>query len=301
MAQDVVFARVPGTGQPLLCDVWQPPRGVSSSGLALVYLHGSGWYLSDKDVGTRPFFRHLSSQGHVIVDVAYRLCPEVDMWQMVGDVKRAVAWIKANAAEYGVDPARVVLAGGSAGAHLALLAAYAPDHHDLTPDELAGADLTVRAVVAFYGPTDLRAIVDYNEDLIRWQGDNSRPAAGVAPGGRFGWGTEQLDRTLSSPCTPDDLVGGMPDAVPEMYDLGSPLHHAGPGCPPTYLVHGTHDMLVPVASARALYQKLVAADVPAVYLELPQTDHAFDLVLPYLSPPAQVAWYEVERFLALMV
>ncbi|MGD8398270.1 MAG: alpha/beta hydrolase [Anaerolineae bacterium] len=300
LARDVLFARVPGTERPLLCDVWQPPPGVAPSGLAFVYLHGSGWYLSDKDVGTRPFFRHLASQGHVIVDVAYRLCPEADMWGMVGDVKRAVAWIKANAADYGVDPGCVVLAGGSAGAHLALLAAYTPDHPELTPDELAGVDVTVRAVVAFYGPTDLRAIIDYNEDLIRWQGENSRPAVHIAPQGRFGWGAQQLDRTLSSRCTPKDLVGGVPEEVPEMYDLGSPLHHAGPGCPPTFLVHGTHDLLVPVASVRALHRKLLAADVPVVYLELPETDHAFDLVLPRFSPPAQVAWYEVERFLALV-
>lgn len=56
-----------------------------------MYLHGSAWYLLDKDYGTRPFSRHLAAQGHVIMDVAYRLCPEVDIYEMVGDVKRAVA------------------------------------------------------------------------------------------------------------------------------------------------------------------------------------------------------------------
>ena len=47
----------------LLCDLWQPLRGVAPSGLALVYLHGSAWYLLDKDFFTRPFFRHLAAQG----------------------------------------------------------------------------------------------------------------------------------------------------------------------------------------------------------------------------------------------
>ena len=79
------------TDRKLLCDVWQPPEGVARSGLALVYLHASAWWILDKDSGTRPLFRHLAAQGHVIMDVSYRLCPEVDIYGMIGDVKRAVA------------------------------------------------------------------------------------------------------------------------------------------------------------------------------------------------------------------
>lgn len=75
--QDVVFWTVPGLAgsqRLLLCDLWQPPAGVEPSGLALIYLHGSVWHFLDKDVMTRPFFRHLAGQGHVVMDVAYRLC-----------------------------------------------------------------------------------------------------------------------------------------------------------------------------------------------------------------------------------
>ena len=94
LRRDVAFATVPGTGRALLCDVWQPPPGVAPSGLAVVYLHGSAWYVFDKDFFTRPLFRHLAAQGHVIVDVAYRLFPETDVPGMVGDAKRAVAWVR---------------------------------------------------------------------------------------------------------------------------------------------------------------------------------------------------------------
>ena len=93
LRQDVVFATVPGTGRDLLCDVWQPPAEVPASGLAVVYLHGSAWCMLDKDVGTRPLFRHLAAQGHVVVDVAYRLFPETDLPGMVADAKRALAWV----------------------------------------------------------------------------------------------------------------------------------------------------------------------------------------------------------------
>src|SRR5262249_23121180 len=114
--RDISFWTIPcpgGAERKLLCDVWQPPDGVTRSGLALIFLHGSGWWAFDKDFGTRPLFRHLAAQGHVIMDVAYRLCPEVDIYDMLGDVKRAVAWMKDHAGRYGVNPERVVLGGAS--------------------------------------------------------------------------------------------------------------------------------------------------------------------------------------------
>ncbi len=125
--RDIPFWTIPGTQRELLCDIWRPAGG-DVSGLALVYFHGSAWAVLDKDFGTRPLFRHLVAQGHTVMDVAYRLCPEVDIYGMIGDVKRAIAWMKANASRYGVDPEKIVLGGGSAGSHLALLAAYAPQH-----------------------------------------------------------------------------------------------------------------------------------------------------------------------------
>ena len=88
--RDITFWTVPDTDRKLLCDLWRPADG-KPSGLALIYFHGSAWYMLDKDYGTRPFFRHLVSQGLTVMDVAYRLCPEVDLFGMVGDVKRAIA------------------------------------------------------------------------------------------------------------------------------------------------------------------------------------------------------------------
>jgi acetyl esterase/lipase len=94
----------------------------------VVYLHSGAWCGLDKDFCTRPLFRHLAAQGHVIVDVAYRTFPETDLPGMVADAKRAVAWVKTHAADLEVRPDRIVLAGG----HLALLAAYS--HDDPQPD-----------------------------------------------------------------------------------------------------------------------------------------------------------------------
>ena len=139
---------------------------LARAGTAIVYLHGSAWYILDKDVLTRPLFRHLAAQGHVVMDVAYRLCPEVDVAGMVGDAKLVVAWMKANASQFGISPDRVALMGASAGGHVALLAAYTPNHSRLTPEELRGVDTSVMAMVSYYGVPDLRAYDKHSTALL---------------------------------------------------------------------------------------------------------------------------------------
>ncbi|MGE5520906.1 MAG: alpha/beta hydrolase, partial [Candidatus Dadabacteria bacterium] len=109
LKRDIPYGSVEGTNRQLLCDLWLPSREVKPSGIAFIYLHGSAWCYLDKDTGTRTFFRHLASQGHVIMDVAYRLFPETDMTGMVQDAKRAIAWMKANAAGCHVNPHKVII------------------------------------------------------------------------------------------------------------------------------------------------------------------------------------------------
>ncbi len=278
------------TERRLLCDIWRPASSVKPSGLALVYLHAGGWQQFDKDTYTRPFFSYLAAQGHVIMDVSYRLCHEADLFGIVGDVKRAITWIKANAGRYGVDPERVVAAGGSAGGHLALLAAYTPNHPQLDPEDVREADTSVRAVISYYGLPD-----------VRWLGTQpSKPSsrAFIEFGKKVGYVT--ADEYLEWPDIMRKLLGGLPLDVPDVAALMSPITHVGPHCPPTLLLHGSHDRVVPVQDARDLYRVLSEAGVAVVYVELPQVVHAFDLAAPRMSPAAQAALYDVERFLALM-
>lgn len=299
---------IPGSERELLCDIWQPPENIAPSKLAVIYLHGSGWHFMDKDQGTRPMFRHLAAQGHVIMDVAYRLCPETKWRGMQEDAKRAVAWMKANAAQYGVDPARIVLAGASAGGQLALLAAYTAQREDLRPVDTGSADLSVCGVISWYGPTDMRVYYDYagekfdsivqegktknTDEINEWVyshiGIDMKPMVSWQPGISV---QENMMR---------NLFGGTPQECPEEYHLASPAAHVGRHCPPTLLLQGAADFIVSAEMVRLLADDLRQAGVPVVYVEYPQTDHAFDLILPQISPPAQAALYETERFLALL-
>ena len=290
--QNVPFWTIPGTDRELLCDVWQPSEGLERSGLAFVYLHGSAWYIGEKDFGTRPLFKQLTAQGHVVMDVDYRLNPEVDIYGMVGDVKRAVAWMKDNASRYGVDPDRIILGGGSAGGHLALLAAYTPEDPRLSPPELEGRDLSVRAVVSLYGPTDLRACYEYL-DQKRFIG-----LPNVEIGGP---GAATMKKNIADAGRLDWLLGGHLHEVPEVYALASPVTHVSVDSPPTLLIQGEPDVIAPIAATRELHDRLVENGVLAVNIVFPMTNHGFDLLFPQVSPPAQAALYCLERFLALMV
>jgi acetyl esterase/lipase len=216
--------------------------------------------------------------------------PEVDIYGMLGDVKRAVAWMKVNAFRYGVNPEKIVLGGGSAGAHLALLAGYAPGHPELTPQDIKDADLSVCGVISYYGPADLLAI--YQHWNLQQTVDLPPVPIGENP---------DYKKNMRDSGRLDILLGGHPQHVPHMYQLASPITHVHPGCPPTLLLHGKQDFTIPVDPTCALYTKLLEADVPAINVIFPWTDHGFDLLLPQLSPPAQSALYDVDRFLALLV
>ena len=256
------MGEAPGSDQALYANVWEPPSDVTPSGLALVYVNSGGWAFSYPERWNAPTFRHLAAQGHVVMDFHPRTWRESDLSGLVGDVKCAVHWMKQHGPRSGVAPDRVAVAGQSAGGHLALLAAYA-HLPALTPEELQGEDLAVCGVVAYYPPTDLALFHAHNR---RWQQARN-------------------------------VLGGVPEEVPETCALLSPLDYVAANCPPTLLFQGTHDSDVPVQTTRALHRRLAAAGVPSVYVEFPFTEHAFDLLLPRLAPAGQAALYDVERFL----
>jgi acetyl esterase/lipase len=314
LRRDIVFriASVPDTvepcDRPVYADLWLPGPGIPRSGVGVIYLHGSAWYLGNKGQLTGPVFRAWAADGHMVMDVAYRMCPETDVRGMMEDAQHAVAWLKTHAAEFGVDPQRIVLSGTSAGGHIALITAYTADHADLLAPDLAGQDVSVAGVFTVSAPVDMRAMLVHHPGLLR----SANPPLGVAydpltdtdplvPPGPGASRRESLrweraqNRRLNGLLR--DLLGGGPDDAPEMYALASAPTHVRPGLPPTLLIQGDQDALVPVGAARDLARQLQSAGVPITYLELPQTDHGFEIALPHLSPPALAAVAAIKRFL----
>jgi acetyl esterase/lipase len=293
--RDVQIGQHIETGGKILADLWYPSDQTNHSGLGLIFFHGSGWHYADKDFGTRHFFRHLTSQGHVIADIAYTLSPEADLFGMVADVKRAIAWMKNSTHGLVIKDDRIILMGGSAGGHLALLAAYTPNHPELDPPDIS-CDTAVHGVISYYGPPNLRAQYERFKELPGLTGRTKFERFFMRYlESRFGF--EVLPVHLLLP----EFLGGDPSMIPEVYDLGSPSIHVGSHCPPTLFLQGMHDFSGLTPEVRRLHEALLDAGCSSFLMEFPDTEHGFDLYKPILSPAAQAATYVTERFLLSLI
>jgi len=292
--RNMVIGRKPESGRPLRADLW-PPAG-PSSGLGLIYAHGSGWRIGDKDMLTRPFFRRLAAQGHLVLDIAYSLWPTAGLPSMVAEVNQAILWLKEHGPAYGVNPDRIVLMGGSAGGHLALMAAYTPGHPAFRPAGAEG-DTSVCGVVAFYPPVDLLAWADEAGDGLPSSPGVVDRAVQALLSRLFRIGDGPGREEPSNNFLPE-MLGGTPAEIPDAYRLLSPIYHVGAHCPPTLLLQGSDDVFALTPAVRRLHERLRTAGVPSALLEFPHTEHGFDLLLPQVSPTARAATRAVVRFLA---
>jgi acetyl esterase/lipase len=189
----------------------------------------------------------LVDEGYVVVDVDYRIAPQPNWPAAVGDVKCAIGWTRAHAAELGVDPKRLALFGRSAGGQLALVAAYAPSD-PAVPSSCPAADSSVAAVIALYAPTDLAWAYDH-------------PANPRAYDVRF---------PLRA------YLGGGPTDAEEGYRAASPISYVSSGVPPTLLAHGGRDQLVAVDQAHRLDERLTAVGATHELHVYPYAQHGFD-------------------------
>jgi acetyl esterase/lipase len=186
-----------------------------------------------------------------------------------------------------------------------LLAACAPGEPALTPPELAGADLRVRAVVSPYGQAGLYTLYWHCSQDEVCHRDDPQPDWAAPPSRAlvrlFGANAARLRlQFMTYAGRTDWLADGTPGEVPEAYAQVSAFSYIQPDCPPTLLMHGTHDEMAPVAAVRQLQHRLKEAGVPVTAVYLPHTDHMFDLAGARWSPAARVAFYALERFLAVI-
>ena len=254
----------------LRLDVYKPKTPDPEGELrpAIIEVHGGGWVFGSRAEQGIPLLNHLAANGWVGFNIDYRLSPRATMPDHVVDVKRAIAWVREHAADYGVDPDRICLTGGSAGGHLCALAALTSDDRSLQPG-FEDADTSVTAAVAFYGLYDmLDAEERYYHHIRDWL----------------------LARIVVKADRADD---------PDAFRRVSPTHRVHPGAPPFMIFHGERDTLVPVEDARAFARALEAtSNEPVLYVELPGSEHAFDLA-PSLRCARVVEG--IERFLRTVV
>jgi acetyl esterase/lipase len=228
----------------------------------LVQVHGGGWVIGKKDEQGRPLMLEMARRGWVCFAPNYRLSPRATWPDHIVDVKAAIAWVREHGPEYGADPGFLVLTGGSAGGHLVSLAALTANDPSYQPG-FEEADTSVQGCVPYYGVYDIALETGTRAAKVR-------------------------HRTLMT-----RLV--MKTTDEEAFRSASPIARVHADAPPFLVIHGRDDTLVPVQEARLLVERLrEVSPGPVLYLELPGTQHAFD-VFPSVRSDAVVR--AVARFL----
>jgi acetyl esterase/lipase len=264
VVRDLRYA--PEAGRRHLLDVYAPAAGARGAPV-LLQIHGGGWVIGHKREQALPLMLHLAARGWVCVAANYRLSPKATFPEHLVDCKQALAWVRAHVAEYGGDPDFVVVTGGSAGGHLSALLALTPNDPEYQPG-FEEVDTRVQACVPFYGVYDLTGELGHPH----FEGFE-----------RF-WARMILKRRFA-----DD---------PDGYRRASPLARIGPHAPPFFVVHGTHDTLVPVDEARGFVHRLrEVSREPVAYAELPGAQHAFEV---FHSMRTRHVIHGVARFLTLV-
>ena len=239
-----VDRRIPYTDD-LTLDILRRTEHDGSPSPTLVYVHGGGWTGGDPHRQARTMMHHLAGRGWVVLTIRYPLSPRATFPEHLVAVKRAVAWAKGKGTEWGVDPARMVLSCGSAGGHLASLAALTAANRELQPG-FEDVDTSVAGCVPMYGVYDF-----VNRNLTRHD-----------------W-----------PVIPKAVMKATPAEAPEAYRLASPLDQVHSAAPGFLVVHGARDSLVPPHEARQFVTHLEAVSNSVVeYLEVAGGQHAFDAI-----------------------
>jgi acetyl esterase/lipase len=204
----------------------------------LVFIHGGAWK-SGKRSDYLVYLVDFAKRGYVTATVSYRFLADSTYPACAEDIRDAVEWFCSNGEKYGYDPDRIALIGGSASGHLAMLGGYG------WGKTIEGADSSshkIKVVVDIYGPADLTTEYARNHPLIT------------------------------------ALIGKTYEDSPGLYLEASPVNYLDKNDPPTLILHGTSDGLVPISQSDNLKSVLDSLGVPCIYYRLPLWPHTMDIV-----------------------
>jgi acetyl esterase/lipase len=211
------------------------PSKLSGKRPCIIVVHGGSWKSGDNK--QLPELNSiLAEKGYHVAAINYRLAPGAISPAPVDDVREAIAFVKSQGEKWHVDTTRIILLGRSAGAQIALLAAYTLKDPD------------IKGVIDFYGPADMV----------------------------WGYSIPSNPLIMNSRKVMEDYLGGTYHAKPENFQRSSPLLHVSRNAPPTLIIHGKNDVLVAYEHSRRLNARLQELGVKHHFLTLPWATHGFD-------------------------
>src|SRR5438067_2046649 len=206
----------------------------------LIFIHGGGWTGGTKEGRDLAILPYLD-MGMNVVNVEYRLARVAPAPAAVEDCRCALRWVIQHAKEYGIDTARLVVSGGSAGGHLALTTGMLSASAGLDRQCPGPDNLKVAAIVNWYGISDVNELLD---------GPNMKPYA-------VSWLGSATDRE-------------------QIAKRVSPLTYVRAGLPPIITIHGDADPTVPYTQSVRLHKALSDAGVTNQLVTIPDGKHGFD-------------------------
>ncbi|GII26437.1 alpha/beta hydrolase [Planosporangium mesophilum] len=236
-------------GQPLKLSIYRPAgSSAGSRAPVLFYIHGGGWIYGTRDDRSADL-RWFADQGWLTISVDYTLSSaNRHLWDVTqGQIGCGLAWVAQNAHQYGGDPNRLSITGDSAGGNLAINTAYMAATKTL-PSSCGGPTPTVDAVSAVYPAVD-PADVYHNDDAA------------------LGSAARYLTRAYT---------GGSPQQFPDRYKSVSSAAHLSDATPPTLILVGEADHLVPPQGTYRFAEQAKNRGVDLKLVRVPHGDHAFD-------------------------
>jgi len=228
-------------GKSLQIDMYIP-KNLAKPAPLLVFIHGGAW-AHGKRSDYLTYLIPFAQQGYITATVSYRLVNDSTNTYpaCAEDIRDAVQWFFQNGEKYGYNPDKIALIGGSAGGHLSLLGAYGWHPFAEKQDSVVASPHKIKAVVDIYGPYDLTTPYSQTQRLVT----------------RF--------------------IGHSYKERPDLYREASPMSFLDKTDPPTLILHGTADNLVPISQSDSLKARLDRLGIPNVYCRVPGWPHTMDL------------------------
>jgi acetyl esterase/lipase len=270
--EDVVYGRK--HGMALTMDVFSPKE--NSNGLGVIFVVSGGWVSGHAGVSL-PLMEPLLKHGYTVFAVIHGSQPRYTIPEAIEDINRSVRFIRHHARDYAIDPAHLGIYGLSAGGHLSLMQGTAGDHGKARLlDAVERESSRVQAVAAFFPPTDF---LNYGQPGVEAMG------TGVLKPFRAAFEFHEFH--------PLEEIYVRINDEKKREAIGkkiSPLYHVNSETPPTLLLHGNADKLVPIQQSETLMAKLKETGVDCKLITKPGAGHGWPEINKDLEPVAE--WFD---------
>jgi len=269
---DAVYGRKYGTA--LTMDVFTPKIG--ANGAAIVWVVSGGWFSAHEAINPAMIDEFLK-RGYTVFAVVHGSQPKFTIPEILKDMHRAVRFIRHHAKDYQIDPDRIGITGGSAGGHLSLMQGTAGDTGDKSArDVVDQTSSRVQAVGCFFPPTDF---LNYGKP-----GENAL-GRGILSAFKPAFDFQEQDPATKvfRPITDEARILEIGRQI-------SPAYHASEDDPPTLIIHGDADTLVPIQQTELILGKLKSAGVETKLVVKKGAAHGWPDLLKDISIVAD--WFD---------